>query len=233
MSKITEMFNTESNPVVYRTSLSDEIANFFGFSEMLKISDKVTGENNPAVEDLPQSFQNMLKSIGEVEPIDKLNVIHSFVFDYMTYKLQEGSDPKADINDIIKNEGIGDCDDYASLEMALLKYAGFDEEKIAFVGVKVSYESFESSSGKKDYEPHAVVVVEVDGKMHLMDSNVEEVSMLKPVAHTSDLNDFRAIGENSLTGETQLITILTFESRITRLLFQLRRGKRVTSHESR
>ena len=95
----------------------------------------------------------------------------------MAYKTENiSSDKYADIAGIIEKNGVGDCDDYASLEMALLRYAGFDEDNIAFIGSNISYITTFNES-KLD---HATTMVSVDGNIYLLDMNLQEPVTIDP-----------------------------------------------------
>lgn len=199
MPSIRDIFNDKNNPVIFETNIMDNTLEFLGLDSDLSESNLVTGETSPAIEDLPQSFQDMIKSIEGADPSDKLSVIHSFTLDYMAYRIENTNDDRySDISGIIEKNGVGDCDDYASLEMALLRYAGFDEDNIAFIGSNISYITTFNES-KTD---HATAMVSMDGNIYLLDMNLKEPVTINP-------ETLMAVGKPSYegVGTSDVVTI--------------------------
>ncbi len=180
MESIKEIFASKSNPIS-GVQMKEPGQSF----ERL---DKVNGEERPPVHSLPPNFQeaiNQTKEIGDLpqpfldtlddlrdlDDYDKLSIIHSFALDYMKYE-EPGSDEQlAGISDIIKNDGHGDCDDYASLEISLLRYAGFDKEDIAFL---TSRSNFKAENGAEITGKHAVAIV----GDYVLDLNLKDPAIL-------------------------------------------------------
>lgn len=136
----------------------------------------------PALEDVPEPLSGVLRdfleNLKEMSPVEKLQSIHDFVTNNMSYDETEArkeTGMNTNYAEVLSGPLEGDCDNYATLETALLRYAGVDDSKISWVG---SYTVYENSEGKEENSEagygggHAVVVVEQDGENYLLDMNM-------------------------------------------------------------
>lgn len=158
------------------------------FREM--IIAKLGGE---AEKKLPQPLDDFMKTIPPTADSEtKVNAILSFIashFDYLgDWRNQGGFVPKS-LEKTVK-ERFGDCKDFSTLLLAMLKHAGI---KASYALVNRSYNPVnvsEDSIPSSDYFNHMIVRAEIDGKSYFIDpTNPYSVGLLKR-ADISERNAF-------------------------------------------
>lgn len=123
----------------------------------------------PDRKDLPTDISEFLDSLEGKSDMEKIRSIHEFTVNNLTYAYPSGEDETTGPRDMIYGPRVGDCDDFAFFECALLRYAGFED--VAFFGGDIKYQEA-SSNASLGGEGHAVAVVEVDGERYLLDLNL-------------------------------------------------------------
>ncbi|MGB4058165.1 MAG: transglutaminase-like domain-containing protein [Alphaproteobacteria bacterium] len=168
-SDLTNIFKRAGeDELIIKHNFLDEFLNLIIIEQVRDFPDK---------EDLPQKMQDFLKSIETLSPIEKMKKIHEFALNTMTYQVEGNNDIPGGLGGILGKNGKGDCDDYASLEFALLHYAGFKDEDIEFLTGKMKY----TANGTQVADAaHAVAIITINGQPYLMDMNMKEPVPLNP-----------------------------------------------------
>lgn len=92
---------------------------------------------------------------------------------------------------MFKNLDSGDCDNLATFETALLRYAGFEDKDITYVSGRFEYRHKELTGSVQ----HAAIIVNVDEQPYLLDTFIYQDG---PVALDKNLKG---------TGQTSLVEV--------------------------
>jgi predicted transglutaminase-like cysteine proteinase len=122
---------------------------------------------------LPALYETIIEASKKtVSDIDKINIVTSFLAEKIRYmgdwKTIEGGFYPRDLN-IIAEDGIGDCKDYATSTAAMLNHLGF-KANVALVMRGINYLSNENSLPSTYLFNHAIVkVIDSKGKSLFID----------------------------------------------------------------
>ncbi|MCK5283985.1 MAG: transglutaminase domain-containing protein [Alphaproteobacteria bacterium] len=142
----------------------------------------------PDLKNLPPPIQKFVNSINnnpDLSSLDKIAIIHNFASKEMDYNHKEAKNEtsiSSNYNEVLQNYKSGDCDNHATLEIALLRYTGFPPEDITFLGGYFGYRC----PTEEEIE-HAVCIVNVDDQLYILDSNMKNP---EPLTNKTVLNVF-------------------------------------------
>lgn len=160
----------------------------------------------PSLSQLPPHYREFIDSIRNTEPLgepsyEKMKQIHDFTLENMTYIAQYGDIPIS-LKDIIEDGNIGDCDDYASHNMALMRLADFPPESMDMV--TAMYDYTDSDGASLGALPHAAVTVGLNGQTYLLDMNMQDPAPLENMTASGQLS---SEGESPYAGQTINVSI--------------------------
>lgn len=139
--------------------------------------DSITNEALPPIEQIPKPYQDFISSLGGHDDFEKVQLIHQFVIDTVK-PVPQNSDGESirPFVDFAKNP-TGDCDDYARMNSALMRYADVDMSKSWAMVANVRY----SKDGKEfPPETHIMMTYEDDGKFYAIDNNMRDMPVISP-----------------------------------------------------
>jgi len=153
----------------------------------------------PPIDTLPLPIQTLLDNIKDLPAYEKMSLIHDFVSDNMKSpdnkrEIYGADEPCSSLLDTLKQWRYGDCDDKAKLSLALLRYAGFDEESITYF-MADAYHNRMGGSG------HAVLVVVDEEQHYVLDPILKDVVPL----HANKNGTFTALGSDRQSLHNDLI----------------------------
>ncbi|VAW56570.1 hypothetical protein MNBD_GAMMA07-1063 [hydrothermal vent metagenome] len=117
------------------------------------------------------AFLNSIQSLTKIEQINKVNIYaneHDYILDIENYGM---SDYWATPKEFLINSG--DCEDYAIIKMLSLKMLGFDMGNIRLVVLQDTNLRI----------PHAILAVNVNQDVLIMDNQVNEVVSHNKIIH--------------------------------------------------
>lgn len=156
----SRMIDTGSS--VHSISVSPSVAN---------LQSKLPEEN-----ELPEKIQTFLTYLEDLDLIEKINLVHDFVNTEMKYPENTGdiyhTDRILSNKQILQNWSIGDCDNKAQLAACLLRYSGFEANKLVFIGGNTAYNDGKAAG-------HAALLIEYDDQVFLSDMNLGNVETIE------------------------------------------------------
>lgn len=126
---------------------------------------------------LPQHIKDFLAHVKTLPVLERATHIHKFVIDNMQYdeakSRQDIVTGNVSMNyaDVLRNYKKGDCDNHATLEIALLRYSGVKPQDISWISGQFKYDE----DGKEiQNAKHNAAILKVDGAYYLLDMNFEK-----------------------------------------------------------
>lgn len=152
--------------------------------EVLRIAQEIA--DGVPFEALSDQHQNIIEDLKSVEPFEAITVINQFTNDRIVYSHHEMKTEAAETTSYAEamDRKTGDCDNFATEKLGLIKATGIEVDAAYFVGCVAIYGSQHQESQERLQDMttkgggHALAVVSINGQHYVLDSNLREPALL-------------------------------------------------------